>query len=296
MARATKVSAGAVNIAVHPHKGPETYISLFKSLFALDRGVKLRGNEWAKIGSLIPINDKNPNEGFHGYIYRYTQIDPDGRWLNTLSGKILAAEEAKKEVSVPDYMKPNLRLIRYAFFPESHRLAFTTQYRGNTISSALVASLISELAKHKEITGNRQAVNVTVEQSRETVEYILKDLKLQKLIITIKRPNPDDDGAEDEDTTAVLEDQHAERQVIELDAIRGMGLKPSERNQKLARLAASNGSVFGNGIERKSGKRKKVDSEAFPLIEDDILPAKTDFIPWFLSLARKVVSKATKSS
>lgn len=292
MARSTKVYVGAVNIAAHPHKGPQTYVDLFRDLYGINKGVKLRGNEWAKFGSMFPINEDDFQDGFHGYIYRYTQIDPDGKWLNTLSGKILAAEEAKKEVIVPDHMKPNLRLIRYAFFPKLHRLAFTTRYRGNSISPELIAKFIASLASHKEITGGKRVINITVEQSRETVDYILKNLSLQKLVITVKRPNPDDDGAEDDDTAAVLEDQHAERQVVELDAIKGMSLKPNERNQKLARLATSNGSVFARGIEKKTGKRKQVDSESFPLIEDDVLPDKVDFIPWFLSLARKVVEKA----
>ena len=291
MSKPPSVQIGVVNIACHPHSGPKTYVQLFKDLYALNRSVKLRGNEWAKIGSMFEVAEGKPEKGYQGYIYRFTHIDPDGDWLNELEGRIVAAEEAKKEVTIPSHMKPNLRLIRYVFFPGAHRIAFAANFKKASLAPDLMAKLLQHLTNSKDINNATRSVDITVEQSTTTLDYIMKEMFLEKLTITIKRPNPDDDGEEEADTEAVLEEQNARKQIVGLVAIPKRQLKPNKQNKLLARIAISNGSLHAKGLNRE-GKKEEVDSSDFPLLERDVIPPGVQFVEWFLSFAKKVVAKA----
>jgi hypothetical protein len=166
-------------------------------------------------------------------------------------------------VVFPDYFKPNLQRVPYVFFPKTHRLIFATYNRGISLSPGLAEKLLLGLLSDPVIARAFPNVNVTVEQSTEVLDTILNDMKLEVLRIVVKRPNPDGPEEDDASIEAVLDEQNAREQVVELKRAHHEYLKPNSHNRRLAETAVSNGSVYGKGLG-KDGKKAEENTAEHP--------------------------------
>jgi hypothetical protein len=88
-------------------------------------------------------------------------------------------------------------------------------------------------------------------------------MQLDILKIIIKRPNPDSPDEDDASIEAVLDEQNAREQLVELKSADHQHLKPNAHNRKLAETATSNGSVYGKGLD-KSGKKVEENTAEHP--------------------------------
>lgn len=264
MARKKKIFLSALNITIHPHNS-EKYVNLFKDLFKLNEKVKIRGDEVARIGSCWEITKGLPEEGLYGDIYKYLEIEPNDDWYNVQKAEA-ATEDELKEIKIPQYLKPHFHKFAFVFFPKKHRLIFVTKNeQGKSFSINSLKRFFEVLVENDSILNKYEEVNLSIEQSREQLESILKTYKINSLTITITRPNPDDNEELDEEVLRrLLDEQNVNKAEFTYKAVRGLTIVPNEKTSKYARIANSNGNVLAAG-EDIEGNPVKISTEDHPL-------------------------------
>lgn len=289
MARTSTVTFGAINIVTHPHS-PKNYADLWHAANKAGRAVKVWGDSWGMIGTAFNVSEGRPENGIAGELYRFTNIDEGAEWLDLSRREPVSEEEADNLIDIPEYLKPNLRRIRYFFLPKEHRLVFAVAHEDAKLSPSLSVKLIEQLLGHPEFSRLAPNLSVKAEQDQSKIDYILDKLSLERLIISIEIPNGDDEGDEEDTIEAVLESQNAKKQVISLEAQKHKSLELSLRNRKLAYLAASNGFVEGTGLDSE-GEKKTVQTKEFPFQMKKTLPSSVRFVDWFIERSQEIIKE-----
>lgn len=292
MARTSSVIFGAINIVTHPHS-VNGYSQLWHAATDAGRAVKVWGDSWGMIGTAFDVISGNPDKGITGEIYRFTNIDENAEWLDLQRKKPVSDDEIDDLINIPEHLRPNLRRIRYFFSPEKHTLIFASSYEGNNLSPDLAARLLEELIGHPSLTKLAPNLTITVEQSREKIDYILQKLQIEKILISIEVPNGDDEGEEEESVESVLLEQNARKQRVSLEAQKHKQLNLNTRNTKLAHLAASNGFVEATGFNL-NGDKETVKTKDHPFKKKEIVPRQTSFVNWFVDRARDLIETALR--
>ena len=97
MARKIKISAGVLNIRLHPHT-PKLYAEFLNDIYKLKQPIKLRGD---RHGMISLLNRSEADDGiFTGVITTFLDIDFDGTWFNTAELKEATDEQISK-VAIP---------------------------------------------------------------------------------------------------------------------------------------------------------------------------------------------------
>lgn len=81
MARMKKIEAAALNIKIHPHPTIR-YVDMFNHLYSLSNHVKIWDKYYGTIGWIKPLDEKKPEKGLEGEIYKYLNIDPTQQWFD----------------------------------------------------------------------------------------------------------------------------------------------------------------------------------------------------------------------
>ena len=242
MPRMKKVEAAILNITTHPHS-PGKYVQLFKAATALKGMMKLRGHEGIALGPHWPLDKDDTTQGIHGQLFKFVNIDPNDPWLNTLNLEPVISEDGEPVVPIPDHLKPNLKRINYVFYPRGHRLFCDTTH----LSPGLASKGIYALLNAPELQEKFGEVSVTIEQTEESIEKILKIPSMTKLEIYINLPNDDDLNDAEKDVIARLKKQKAKKSASILTGTRGEGLEPDESSIAEMTIARLNGRVNGYG-------------------------------------------------
>lgn len=245
MARPKKIEISALNIKLQPHK-PELYVALLRDTFKLQQVTCMRSDYYGVLGTHFVINKGNPLDGYTGYISKFLQIDPEKPWFNTKNNK-KAEQVDVNEVNIPDHLKPNMENFRYVFYPVGHRLFFETSSDGNTVGPSIVLKFFKSLFEHEKIVKKYGEVTVILEPSVESLKEIFSIHTLKRLDMTITKPNPDDPFENFEHTC--YERMNAENADVYETGLKGIDLAPSDETKMLARVAASNGVVKGEGSD-----------------------------------------------
>lgn len=291
MARPRKLHVGMLNIVTQPHT-PQGYLDLFQ--LALNHPIKMGGDHRAVVGTWSPIEENDPIEGIQGYIFRYTEIDMDGAWLDTITKKKIDPEELEKLVKVPENVKPGFSSIWFNFYPKTHRLVFEVETKDYTTGKPAsfapsTAQLFFQRLFNRIIhKTNFTTIKVTIVQSHETLKKIFSLPSLQKLEIVINKPNPND-GTFEEQIARQLHEEKAtyfEQLLASKDA---SGLKPSERTQALAKVAASNGYVAAKG-KTSNGQKVVLKTIEKPVSFISEYDPKQGLAFAFLEAARKLIT------
>jgi hypothetical protein len=284
-----QVELAALNIALHPHDADgDRYVALMQAAFRLEKAIRVHGSTHAMIGSLIDIRTDHPEAGLEGDIFKFVQIDMQSEWLDIKKMEPISPEDAKKEVVIPDRLKPNVQKSRFVFFPKNHRMVFVSHFKKTSFSPQMAHRFFSELFGDERLASEFPSVEVTIEQSREVLRSILQNTNLKMLTIVVKRPNPDAPDEDDLKLETVLDQQNAREQVLELKSQKDKSLNPNKHNLKLADLAASNGSVTGE-IETEEGKREIKETIKHPLKKSYGYPQNVSFRDWFLDRAQALL-------
>ena len=240
--------------------------------FSLNSKVAIDKDRRAYLGSCFPIGS-NPLDGLEGNIYRFVYIDWDQPWLNTLTGNKADPDEVENNVAIPEHLKPNFSAIRYNFFPRTHRLVFEitrldpTTHKPTSFPPVMAEKFFRKLFSDNSIQLAYPDIEITIEQSNETLDEIFSISTLRTLEIFIKRPNPNDGDLEQE-----IERQLAkERADSLLRIIKAKedknGLNPSQRTKVQAKIALANGYVQGSGYDAE-GNRREYKTEDKPTIKE----------------------------
>lgn len=252
MADDRKLQLAALNIVTHPHS-PDNYVKLLRALFSLKRPIAIRGTQHLMLGELRPVKKGELLHGLRGRIYRFDQIDPDSPWFNVENNEAATSEEVA-EIKIPASLKPNLVMFNFVFFPKGHTLYFEAKADKHTLGPSSLQKFLIELCGIPTIVARFGKVDVTVLPDKEQLDRILKIPRLTKLIVDVKRPNPDDLADEEEEVFSRLRDMGTRRIVQELTAERNESIKPDSDVKLLARVAAKNGSVTGVGYTLEGDK------------------------------------------
>lgn len=252
MGRGKTIEAAVLNITTHPHS-TQKYIDIFYKIRDLRISSKIRDRSFGMLGWAESIN-KNPEEGLHGEIFKFLNIDPYAPWLNKKSLKEIDIDSENNIPPVSEDMKPHLEKIYFHFYPKRHRLVFDT----NKFSPITAKRLFDNLLSDNSFEEDYNYAEITIESRKEIIDSILKMHRLSCLEITIKRPNSDDDGeCNEKDILELLQEEHARTFFQKKTAPRGESLKPSEETKKLMMVAKSNGRIYAHGYNELDEKIKE---------------------------------------
>lgn len=247
MARNRTIQVSALNVALHRHS-ESRYIELLQFVKQRRIRAKYHGDRHAMLGFL----DMQSEVGeapivMRGQILSFVEIDPNDAWLNMSTGK-QAEESDLNGMSVPEHLKPGMRIYDFVFFPKKHRLMFESRTAdGNSLGPLNAKRIFEILFKHPDALAEFGPTEVTVEPKVDAVDRILEICRLQHLEMTFTRPNPDDNEDDAEEIRRRMDEQNAERLDQNLAAPKGEGLTPDDQTKRFARIAASNGYVNGKG-------------------------------------------------
>ena len=255
MAHERKVPVSALNIAMHEPHSAAAYVDLLNGLYQKKKIVDIRSLTGLLIGSMHPIVRLSPERGITGEIYKFTNLDQSEPWfdVNTLEE---ATEEDARSIKIPDNLKPHLARFTYIFFPHGHRMYVQTRNKSRSLSITSTRKFLLALLDEPSVPSVPK-VEITVVPHRDSISRILQIKYLRKLHISLVRPNPDDLGDAERRLLDRLANQGADKMDTVLHAKTNQKLTPDGDMLTLARVAASNGSVFGSGRDEANNPVRK---------------------------------------
>ena len=262
MAKKRSFEIGGINLRVHKRHHFEEYIELWRLMYR-NRHTALYGNTAMMIGEARLLDKDDPNQIIVGEFYKFLNIDPDEPWFDIKKKKPADDEDAQK-VSIPDYLKPNLKFVPYVFLPKKHRLYFISKSSDGGMAPSTVLKMLEKLTLRRGVEERFGRVDMTILTDRKAVEDLFAWKVIKTLEIFIERPN----ALEDEDEEDVLErlerlNAGSERIVLK-KAPEAETLVPDERLKSLSGIAADHGEVIVSG-KNANGVRDRASSKNFPM-------------------------------
>jgi Domain of unknown function (DUF4747) len=256
------ISYTAFNIRIHPHS-PEKYVDLFEKLFDLRRQINLRGDTYAIMTQIEPLNGDFLN-GIVGEIAKFTRIEV-GKWFNIK--KLRAAEEDEtKKIQIPDELRPNFTSFNFIFYPKNHYLVIEYKDKFGQISPKSIEIYLRTLLDLHEIVQEFNTVELTLIPREDQLDSVLSLKQINSLEMIIRRPNTD--GLEDleDEVLERLNQQNAEEEITILKAQKGKSIKANKRTIALGHVAQLNGEVKASGYD-ESGKRTEKSTKKHPFTD-----------------------------
>lgn len=231
---------------MHPHS-PQLYVQLFKDAYKLKSISRISKDKAGLFGSVSHYDEaKRTSSPLTGDLYRFSVINLEGDWFNIQTNQN-AEENELVGIKIPEHLKPNSSRFSYLFFPESHVLFYESYYDGHSLGNHSVLKLIEGILNKAELNEKYGIVDVTVIPSKEKLSEALNIARMDKLVMEIKRPNPDDLKKAERKVFERLDSQSIAKYSQELVAIPGTSISPDSETKTLAHIAAKNGSVAVKG-------------------------------------------------
>lgn len=255
---------GVVNIRVHTRHAPEEYFALWKTLFRGKR-IAIHSNTAIMIGEARSTDKDDESAPIVGSFYKFLNIDPSQTWFD-IARKKKADEDDVSQISIPDYLKPNLTEVPYIFYPKKHRLYFVSKEGGSGHAAPrTIMRMLKRITEDRAVLDRFGKVDVTVVMERAKLEEIYRWKVIKRLELVIERPNPLD--YEDEEVMfEYLQGLGAEsEQRVWKKARDSRTLQPDAQIKMLAVIASENGKVVASGLDDKLQKIS-VSSDNFPMM------------------------------
>lgn len=270
MAAYRKISVAVVNVALARQAGrkptPDDYRDLIRALYRAKQPIHVWGERAVFIQALYtPAGQTYAT----GVLASFTKLRLDDDWLNTSTGE-LATESDLASVSIPPHLLPHFRRYNFRFDLQDHKLAVETlsepasNHDRTSLSPGLVERYLEQMVELPAIEQKFGAVGITVLPSKATIAKILNWKHANKIELRIRPPNADDDDLEAE-IEKRMDEEGAARSERTITAKRNQPLKPSAYTKAEMRVAARNGFVKVEGIEK--GEKKSMSTQDRPLIE-----------------------------
>jgi hypothetical protein len=263
MARTKTIEISALNIVLPaPHRS-ERYRELWMRAFELNTAVALRSDIGGMIGSAKV--DDGRGQPIWGDLYKFVNIEMDGRWLDLSTRRRASQEDVARQVRIPPAYRPNMRSVPYFFVPTKHRLIFISHLDvKNALRPNMAQALIERTLHHGAIVDEFGKAEVTVEPDHETLRRIFAMPRLKYLHIEVVPPNALD--RLERRVYQRMANLKANRLVEELQSSHPEGLQLDDATKNLATVAESNGVVNARG-ENANGKVEHLSTKDHPLSE-----------------------------
>lgn len=293
MAKAKKIEIGALNIVMHPH-APLRYVELLRDVRRRQLIAPAHGVRQGTIANVAQMKFQG-GTAYTGDVYTFTHVNVDADWFNVQTHGT-ADDEDLSEVTLPSHLKPDSARFSYLFLPEIHTLFFEVYYDSNHLSPTTCARLLNGLFNHPKLGSKYGRVDVTPWPSEDELSKALKMPRLDRLDLTITRPNPDTLTQAEKEMYERMDAQNVDEIQESLKAVKGKSIEPSEETEIKARIAARNGTVHAKGadseghpIEYQTSAHPwitkfyydpKVES-AFEMFAEKVAQVKDTWVQWF---------------
>lgn len=264
MARKIKMSAGVLNIALHPHS-QERYAQLFRTIFDSRNDAKVSGDRHGMI-SLLDESEKGQGR-ISGILTTFLQVQVDGDWFDTKSLGV-ATDDQVSEINIPPNLKANSTAYYFEFDLRTHKLYYQNYSKGRALTAGSALRLFTGLADTPEVFEAVGTPKISIVQEKEAVDRILDIPKISELKITLLRPNPDilEDDFE-EKIEANLAASHSRSLTLTYTAEHGQSIVPTDEIRRLGAAATENGKVEVRGRDETGAVNKS--TEDFPLVKQE---------------------------
>jgi hypothetical protein len=237
-----QVELCAANITSIPHP-PGIYRDLIFRVFQKRLMVSYIGSDKIMPGN-IEFNEDD-NSCFGSFIV-FTEIEFSGEWLD-LKTLAKASTEKIQKIIIPDDIRPNLRFCNFFFDFKKHKISFEVTNEDGKKFSAV--GIQRALRNWLSSAGLDVTIDVTILPRHDALSRIFALKKLNKLVIKVMLPNPDDVEDPYARVVQLLEDQKAKSLELSLEKQKGKStLEPSPATRRLAEAASENGFVEARGI------------------------------------------------
>lgn len=238
MARPRIMSIAKMNVEMDTPHSPARYVQLLKTAYKLFRDIKVRGDD-----RFIFTNMEIKGDHILGTIGKFTHIDFNKNWLN-LSAMKSADKNDMSKVIIPSNLRPNYEPFYFYFYPKKHLFI----YEKNS-SPKIVRKFLDTLFSDKEIVDEFGYINVSIIQSKEGLNEVLRLDKILELEMKIRRPNPDDNGSLDEEVMKAMEESGSSELDFKLKGSRTSGVIVTPAIRKLGEAALKHGQIDSRGLQ-----------------------------------------------
>lgn len=244
MARRVKISAGVLNIRLHPHS-PSRYLEFMKDVYHLRKPVKLHGDRHGVLSSLSA--DQFDESVFDGVITTFLEIDLEGSWFNTEAFKA-ATDDEVSGVIIPPNLHPNSAQFYFRLDSNSHKIYFQTYSAGKALSGKLTLLLFQALARDPKIIAKYGEAQITLVQSQDGLDRIFSLKIIKNISITILKPNADIFSDDFEARIeAHLEMAQSKKLSLTYEAEQGKSIMITDSIKAVSEVALENGIVDAIG-------------------------------------------------
>jgi hypothetical protein len=234
------LTVAALNIVLPAPHDPDKYAKLWLQATKIRKTVKLRGDSGGLIGTARTYHGTKLQPYIYGELYKYADIDMTGKWLDLSTGQAAESEAVDREVQIPENLKPNLKILPYVFYPNTHRLVFVSSLDAkNNLSPGMAKSLVEQCLRQEGLLSIFGKAEITVEPDRDTLKRIFAMPRIKKFHFEVKPPNALADI--ERQLFNKMAEQNAQVFIQELATKDPMGLKLDNETKDLARVAQSNG-------------------------------------------------------
>jgi hypothetical protein len=286
MARDSKIEVAAVNLRI-PNLKKRDYLALMKLLYEQRLPVNFYGESHVVITHF-------DEETRRGTFSKYTEIELDGQWFDIEKQDAASPEDVGK-IEIPAKLKPNLAQFYFLLDEGLHTVAFESYVDSKSLSLKGVAKYFNSALATKAVTDQFGRVESDIVSSYQAAQALLKLPDLKEVRITIRLPNSDDIGDDlAHEIEARLRQQNGEEYEETIRAKGKDALRPDERTQTLATVAAENGEVEVQSVVNGVKKRQK--SSDTPLTEaEKFQPDEESSLLRFYAVSKRLFDKVTRA-
>ncbi|MER9236603.1 DUF4747 family protein [Mesorhizobium sp. M0622] len=287
MTRKLKMSAGVLNIRLHPHS-PELYASYFSDIFRYRVVGYVHGDRRGMLSLIDRTQEKSGK--ISGVLTTFVNVDLDGTWFNSESLEP-ATEDQVSKVNIPNNLKPNSASYYFDFDIKTHRLYVQTYSHGKALTPHTIQRLFNSLARDHRISKRYGEAKITLLQDKESLKSLFSIPRITEIVITIMRPNPDI-FADDFEATVEghLEAINGRSVQIKYQAEPGGSLVPNKEIREVSEVGADNGLVEVTGRDDTGAVKKSTAS--YPVVLQTRYDPDAGERNAFLSLVRNPAHKA----
>lgn len=257
----------AINVVIQPHPDG-IYERLTRAAYRRRIVANVFGDRYGVMSELHRVTRTGKTIALEGAISTFSKLDPNLPWFNSETSAD-ASDEDLEQVHVPDNLQPNHRRCEFYFDLQSHVFVFDSLTRKGGITARQMLKFLEQVFLHPDVTRSIDAVpRLTIIPDQKSVEEVLDWNRIRSLHIEAHVPNPGDYDEDDlrEFEESLLE-QNAKRLDVKLVAADNEYLRPSEKTQTLAGIAADNGFIEAKGEDAQGNIEVRSTKDKKPLVE-----------------------------